>query len=250
MLAVVQSLSHVWPHGLQHVRLPCSSTISWSLLKLRFNKSVMPTNHLIFCLPLLFLPSIFPSIRVFSNESALHIRWPKYWSFNFTTSPSNEYSGLISFRIDWFDLLAIKGTLKSLLQYHSSKASILLCSAFFMVELSCLYMTNGRTIALTRRTFAGKVMSLLFNMLSRFVKAFLPRSKHLLISRLQSSSAVILEPNKTKSVTVSIVFPSICDEVMLELLLKGQGTVGVLTKVGGTLPLPPGPCFFRLQPFH
>ena len=250
MLVVVQSLNRVWPHGLQHVRLPCPSTISWSSLKLRSNESVIPSSHLIFCLPLLFLPSIFPSIRVFSNESALHIRWPKYWSFNFTTSPSSEYSGLISFRTDWFDLLAVKGTLESLLQYHSSKASILLFSAFFMVQLSYPYMTNGRTIALTRWTFAGKVMPLLFNMLSRFVKAFLPRSKHLLISRLQSPSAVILEPNKTKSVTVSIVFPSICHEVMLELLLKGLGTVGVLTKVGGTLSPPPGPCFFQLQPFH
>ena len=154
----------------------------------------MPSNHLILCCPLLFLPSIFPSIRVFSNESVLCIRWPKYWSFSFSISPSNEYSGLISFRIDRLDLFAVQGTLKSLLQHHSSKASILGCSAFFGVHLSHPYMTAGKTIALTRLTFVGKVMSLLFNMLSRFVTAFLPRSKHLLISWLQSPSAVILEP--------------------------------------------------------
>ena len=154
----------------------------------------MPSNHLILCRPLLFLPSIFPSIRVFSNESALHIRWPKYWSFSFSISPSNEHSGLISFRMDWLDLLAVQGTLKSLLQHHSSKASIPWCSAFFMVQLSHPYMTTGKTIELTRRTFAGKAMSLLFNILSRFVITFLPRSKHLLISWLQSPSAVILEP--------------------------------------------------------
>ena len=197
--------------------------------------------------PLLHLPSIFPSISVFS-ELTLHIRWTKNWSFS--NSPFNEYWGLISFRINWFDLLAVQRTLKSLLQHHSLKASIPWLSAFFMVQLSHLYMTAGKTIHSFNYTDLCCLMSLLFNMLSRFVIAFLPRSKHLLISRLQSSSAVILEPNKTKSVTVSIVFPSICDEVMLELLLKGQGTVGVLTKVGGTLPLPPGPCFFRLQPFH
>ena len=174
----------------------------------------MPSNHLILCHPLLLLPSIFPSIRVFSNESALPIRWPKYWSFSFSISPSNEYSGLISFRMDWFDFLAVQGTLKSLLQHHSSKASILQCSAFFIVQLSHPYMTTGKTIALTRLTFVGKVMSLLFNMLSRLVIAFLPGSKRLLISWLQSPSAVILELKKIKSVTVSIVSPSICHEVM------------------------------------
>ena len=158
----------------------------------------MPSNHLILCRPLLLLPSIFPSIRVFSNESALHIRWPKYWSFSFSISPSNEYPGLSSFRMDWLDLLAVQGTLKSLLQHHSSKASILWCSAFFIVQLSHPYMTTGKTIGLTRRTFAGKVISLLFNMLSRLVIIFLPRSKHLLISWLQSPSAVILEPPKNK----------------------------------------------------
>ena len=187
-------------------------TNSQSLLKLMSIKSVMPSNHLILCCPLLLLPSIFPSIRVFSNESVLCIRWPKYWSFSFSISPSNEYSGLISFRKDWFDL-AIQGTLKSLLQHHSSKASILQRSAFFIIQLSHPYMTTGKTIALTGRTFFGKVMSLLLNMLSRLVIAFLPKSKHLLISWLQSPSAVILEPKKIKSVTVSIVSPSICHEV-------------------------------------
>ena len=167
----------------------------------------MPCNHLILCHPLLLPLSIFPSIKVFSNESVLHIRWSKYWSFSFNISPSNEYSGLISFRTDWLDLLAVQGILKSFLQHHSSKASILWRSAFFIVQLSHLYMTTGKTIALTRWTFVGKVMSLLFNMLSRFVITFLPRSKHLLISWLQSPSAVILEPQKIKSVTVS---PFIC----------------------------------------
>jgi len=156
----------------------------------------MPSNHLVLCHPLLLLPSIFPSIRVFSSESVLCIRWPKYWSFSFSIRPSNEYSGLISFRIHWFDLLAVQGTLKSLLPYHSSKASILWCSAFFVVQLSHSYMTTGKTIALTIQTFVGKVMCLLFNMLSRFVVAFLPRGKHLLISRLQSPSAVIWSPRK------------------------------------------------------
>ena len=156
----------------------------------------MPSNHLILCQPLLLLPSIFPSIRVFSNESVLHIRWPKYWSFNFSISPSSEHPGLISFRMDWLDLLAVQGTLKSLLQHHSSKASILWHSAFFIVQLSHPYTTTGKTIALTRWTFVGKVMFLLFNMLSRLVITFLPRSKHLLISWLQSPSAVILEPKK------------------------------------------------------
>ena len=156
----------------------------------------MPSNHLILCCPLLLLPSIFPSIRVFSNESALHIIWPKYWSFSFSISPFDEHPGLISFRIDWLDLLAVQGTLKSLLQHHSSKAPILLYSAFFIVQLSHPYMTTGKTIPLTRWTFVGKVMSLPFNMLSRLVINFLPRSEHLLISWLQSPSAVILELRK------------------------------------------------------
>ena len=156
-----------------------SITNSQNLLKLMSIKSVMLSNHLVLCRPLLLPPSVFPSIRVFSNESVLHIRWPKYWSFSFSISPSNEYSGLTSFRIDWLDLLAVQGTLKSLLQHHSSKASILRCSAFFIAQLSCPYMTTGKTIALTRWTFVGKVMSLLFNMLSRLVIAFLPRNKHL-----------------------------------------------------------------------
>ena len=159
-------------------------------------ESVMPSNHLSLCRPLLLLPSIFPSIKVFSNKSVLHIRWPKYWSFSFSISPSNEHPGLISFRTDWLDLLALQGTVKSLLQHRSSKASILQCSAFFIVQLSHPYMTTGKTIALTRRTFVGKVVSVLFNMLSRLVITFLPRSKHLLISWLQSPSAVILEPKK------------------------------------------------------
>ena len=176
-------------------------------------ESGMPSNHLILCRPLLLLTSIFPSIRVFSNESALHIRWPKDWSFSFSISPSNEHPGLISLRMDWLDLLAVQGTLKSLLQHHSSKASIL-HSAFFIVQLSYPYMTTGKTIALTRQTFVDKVMSLLFNMLSRLVVTFLPRSKRLLISWLQSSSAVILEPPKIKSATVSTVCPSISHEVM------------------------------------
>ena len=159
-------------------------------------ESVMPSNHLILCRPLLLLPSIFPSIRIFFYESVLCIRWPKYWSFSFSISPSNEYSGPISFRMDWLDLLAVQGTLKNLLQQHGSKASILWCSAFFIVQLSHPYMTTGKNIALTRWTFVGKVMSLLFNMLSRLVIAFLPKSKCLLISWLQSPSAVILEPQK------------------------------------------------------
>ena len=170
---------------------------------------VMPSNHLILCRPLLLLPSISPSSGVFSSELAFHIRWPEYCSFSFSISPSNEHPGLISFRMHWLHLLAVQGTLKSLLQHHSSKASILLCSAFFIVQLSHPYMTTGKTIALTRWTFVDKVMSLLFNMLSRLVITFLPRSKHLLISWLQSPSAVILEPRKIKSVTVSIVSPSI-----------------------------------------
>ena len=157
-------------------------------------ESMMPSNHLILCHPLLLLPSIFPSIRAFSNESVLRIRWPKYWSFSFSLSPSNEYSGPISCRIDWLDLLAVQGTLKNLLQHHSSKASMLRRSAFFRVQLSHPYTTTGKTIALIRQTFVSKVMSLLFNILSRFVTAFLPRNKRLLISWLQSPFAVILEP--------------------------------------------------------
>ena len=174
----------------------------------------MSSNHLILCHPL-FLPlSIFPSIRGFSNESALHIRWPKYRSFSFNLSPSNEHPGLISFRMDWLDLLAVQGTLKSLLQHHSSEASILWHSAFFIVQHSHPYTTTGKTIALTRRTFVDKVMSLLFNMLSRLVITFLPRSKRLFISWLPSPSAVILEPKKIKSATVSTVSPAISHEVM------------------------------------
>ena len=167
-----------------------SITNSWSLFKLMSTESVMPSNHLILCHPLLLPPSIFPSIRVFSNESILRIRWPKDWSFSFSISPSNEYSVLISFRMDWLDFLAVQGTLKNLLQHHSSKVSILQCSAFFIVQLSHPYMTTGKTIALTRWTFVSKLMSLLFNMLSMLVIAFLPRSKCLLISWLQSPSAV------------------------------------------------------------
>ena len=173
-----------------------SITKSWSPLKLMSTESVMPSNHLIFCCPLLLSPSVFPSIRVFSNESVLRISWPKYCSFSFSISPSNEYSGLISFRMDWLDLLAVQGTLKSLLQHHSSKASILQRSAFFIVQLSHPYMTTGKTIGLPRRVFVGKIMSLLFNMLSRLVTTFLPRSKCLFISCLQSPSSVILEPPK------------------------------------------------------
>ena len=168
----------------------------------------MPSSHLILCHPLLLLPSIFPSIRVFSNESALRMRWSKYWSFSFNISPSNEHPGLI-FRMDWLDLLAVQGTLGSLFQHHTSKTSILQRSAFFSVQLSYPYMTTGKTIALTRQTFVDKVMSLLFSMLSRLVITFRPRSKHLLISWLESPSAVILEPKKIKSDTVSTVSPSI-----------------------------------------
>ena len=213
----VQLLSHV-----QLFVTPCTAacqaslsiTNSWSLLKLMSIESVMPSNHLILCSPLLLLPSIFPSIRVISNESAFRIRWPKYWSYSFSISPSNEHPGLISFRMDWLELHAVQGTLKSLLQHHSSRASILQCSTFLMVQLPHPFMTTGKTIAVTRQIFVGKVMSLLFNMLSRLVIAFLPRSNHLFISWLQSPSAVILEPKKIKSLTVSIVFPSTCHEVM------------------------------------
>ena len=200
MFSSVQSLSHVrlfatpWTAARQ---TSLSITNSWGPPKPMSIESVIPSSHLILCHPLLLLPSIFPSIRIFSNESALHIRWPKYWSFSFSISPSNEHPELISFRMDWLDLLAVQGTLKSLLQHHSSKASILRCSAFFIAQISHPYMTTGKTIALTRRTFVGKVMSLLFNMLSRLVITFLPSSKHLLISWLQSPSVVILEPQST-----------------------------------------------------
>ena len=180
------------PWHLLHARLPNSQ----GLLKFMSIELVMLSNHLILFCPLLLPPSIFPSIGVFSSESVFCIRWPKYWSFSFNISPSNEHSGLITFRMDWLDLLAVQGTLKTLLQHHRSKASILWCSAIFIVQLSHPYMTTGKTIALTRRTFVGKVMSLLLNMLSRLVITFLPRSKHLLISWLQSPSAVILEPPK------------------------------------------------------
>uniref|UniRef100_A0AC11DD45 Uncharacterized protein n=2 Tax=Ovis aries TaxID=9940 RepID=A0AC11DD45_SHEEP len=175
---------------------------------------MMPSSHLILCRPLLLLPPIPPSIRVFSSQSTLHMRWPKYWSFSFSIISSKEHPGLISFRMDWLDLLAVQGTLKSLLQHHSSKASILRRSAFFTVQLSHPYMTTAKTIALTRQTFVGKVTSLLLNMPSRLVITFLPRSKRLLISWLQSPSAVILEPPKIKSDTVSTVSPSISHEVM------------------------------------
>ena len=194
ILSSVQLLSHVWlfetPWTAAH-QASLSITNSQSLLKLMSIELVF-----ILCHPFLLLPLIFASIRVFSNESVLCIRWPKYWSFSFKINPSNEYSGLTSFRIDWLDLLADQGTLKSFLQHHSSKASVFWCSAFFIVQLSHPYMTTGKTIALTRRTFIGKVMSLLFNMLSRLVITFLPRSKCLLISWPQSPSAVILEPSK------------------------------------------------------
>ena len=191
-----------------------SITNSQGLLKLMSIMLVMPSNHLILCVPLLLLPSIFASIRVFSNELVLHIRWPKYWSFSFSISASSEYSGLIFFRMDWFDLLAVQGLLKSLLQHHSSKASILGYSAVFTVQLSHPYMTIGKTIALNRQTFVGKVISLLFSMLSRLVITFLPRSKHLFISWLQLLSAVILEPPKIKYLIVSTVSPSISHEVL------------------------------------
>ena len=188
-----------------------SITNTWSLLKLMSIESVMPSNHLILSRPLLLPPSIFPSIRVFSNESVLRIKWPNYWSSK-SISPSNEYSGLLSFRVDCLDLLAVQGTLKSLLQHHRSKASIIWCLAFFILQFSHPCMTTGNTIALTRWTFVGKVISLLFNMLSRLVITLLPRSKHLLISWLSSPSTLILEPKKIKS--VSTFFPSICRKVI------------------------------------
>ena len=212
----IQSLSHVWLFVTPWTaarQASLSITNSWNLLKIMSIELVMPSNHLILCHPLLLPPSIFPSIRVL-NESVLRIRWSKHWTFSFSIRPSNEYSGLISFRIDWLDLLAAQETLKSLFQHHSSKASILRCSTFFIVQLSHPYVTTGKTIALSRWTFVGKVMSLLFNMPSRLVITFLQRSKHLLISWLQSPSAVILETPKIKSVTVSTISPSICHEVM------------------------------------
>ena len=190
-----------------------STTISLSLLKISI-ELLMPSNHLILCHPLLLPPSIIPSIRVFSNESVLHIRWPKYWSFSFSISPSNEHPGLIYFRMDWLDLLAVQGTLKSPLQNHSSKASVLQCSAFFIVQLSNPYTITGKTIDLTIWTFVGKVMSLLFNMLSRLVIAFLSRSKCLLILWLQSPCVVVMEPPQKNPVTVFTVSPSIGHEVM------------------------------------
>ena len=203
MISSVQSLSCVqlfatpWTAACQ---VSLSITNSRSLLKLMSIESVMPSNHLILCHPLLLPPSIFLSIRVFSNESVLLIRWPKYWSFSFSISPSNEYSGLISFRMYWLDLLAVQGTFKTLFQHHCSKPSVLPCSAFFIVQLSHPYMTTGKAIALTRQTFVSKIMSLLFNMLSRLVITFLSRSKCLFISWLQSPSAVILEPLQIKFV--------------------------------------------------
>ena len=199
-------MNHSTPGFPVHHQLPKNT-------KLMSIELVMPSNHLILCRPLLLLPSIFPSFRVFSNESAFRIRWPKYWSFSFSMSPSNEHPGLISFRRDWLDLFAVQGTLKNLLQFHSSKASVLSLSFLYSPTLTS-YMTTRKNMALTRQTFVDKVMSLLFNMLSRFVIAFLPRSKHLLISWLQSPSAVILEPPKIKSATVSTISPSICHEVM------------------------------------
>ena len=208
----VQSISHVQLFATPWTTAQQASlfiTNSWSLLKFMSCELVMPSNHLLLCHPLLLLPSVFPSIRVFSNESALHIRWPKYWRFSFSISPFSEYSRLISFKFDWFDLLAVQGTLKSFLHHHSSKVSILWHSAFFIVQLSHSFTTTGKTTALTRRTFVGKVMSLLFNMLSMII-TFLPRSKCFLISWLQSPSAVILKPPQVKSRTVS---PCICHEV-------------------------------------
>ena len=213
----VQSLSHVRLFATPRIiarQASLSITNSRSSPKLVPIESVMPSSHLILCRPLLLLPPVPPSIRVFSNESILRMRWPKYWSFSFSISPSNEHPGLISFRMDWLDLLAVQEALKSLLQDHSSKASIFQCSAFFIVQLSHPYMTTGKTIALTRWNFVGKVMSLLFNMLSRLIITFLPRSKRLLISWLQSPSTVILEPPKMKSDTVSTVSASISHEMM------------------------------------
>ena len=212
VIIIVQLLSYIWLFATPWTaacQASLSITSSCNLLKLMSIEPVMPSNHLILRHPLLLLPSIFPSIRTFSNESPLRIRWPKYWNFSFNISPSNEHPGLISFRMDWLDLLAVQGTVKSLLQHHSSKASILQHSAFFIVQLSHPYMTTGKPIALTRRTFVDKVMSLVFNMLSRLVITLLQGK-----AWVQLPSAVILEPPKIKSDTVSTVSPSICHEVM------------------------------------
>ena len=217
IISSVQSLSQVRLFATPRIaalQASLSITNSRSSLKLMCIESVMPSSHLILCRPLLLLPPIHPSIRVFSNESTLRMRWPKYCSFSFSIIPSKEIPGLISFRMDWLDLLAVQGTLKSLLQHHSSKAAILRLSAFFTVQLSHPYMTTVKTIALTRRTFVGKVLSLLLNMLSRLVITFLPRSKGLLISWLQSPSAVTLKPPRMKSDTVFTVSPSISSYVM------------------------------------
>ena len=248
-----QSLSCVWlfvTPWTAACQTSLFTTNSRSLLKLMSIESVMSSNHLILCHPLLLLPSIFPRIRVFSNESVLPIRWPKYWSFSFNISSSNKHSGLISFRMDWLDLLAVQGTLKSLLQHHSSKASILQHSAFFMVQLSHSYMTSGKTIALTRQTFVGKIISLLFNMPSRLVITFLPRSKYLLIWWLQSPYTVILESNKRKSVTASTVSPFIalkwwdqmpwssfseCWALSRRAFLSGKNFLGKWFKIRGFL---------------
>ena len=196
--------------------MPGSSVLHrlWEFAQIQVHCVVMLSNHFILCCPLLLLPLLLPSIRIFSNELAFHIRWSKYWSFSFSSSPSNECSGLDSFRIDWFDFHIVQGSLKNFLQHHYLKASVLWHSAFFMVQLSHPYITTGKTVALTIQTFVGKVLSVFFNMLSRFVIAFLPRSKRLLISWLQSLSKVILEPKKIKSVTASTFSPSICHEVM------------------------------------
>ena len=227
----VQSLSHVLlfpsPWTAAH-QASLSITNSQSPPKPMSNESVMPSRHLILCRPLLLLPPTPPSLRVFSGESAPCIRCPKYQSFSFSISPSNEHPGLISSRMDWLDLLAVQGTLKSLLlQHHSSKASILRCSAFFIVQLSHPYMTTGKTIALTRRTCVDNGMSLLFNMLSKLVITFFPKSKCLLISWLQSPSAVILEPRKIKPATVSTVSPTICHEVKLSTKYQKQQREGI-----------------------
>ena len=208
LLSLSDTSDSVQPCELQHATLPRPS-LSPEFPQTQVHRVGDAIQHLILCHPILLLPSIFPSIRVFSNESVLHIRWPKYWSFSFSIRPANKYSGLISFRMDWLDLLAVQGALKSLLYHHSSKASILRHSAFFIVQLSNPYMTTGKSLVLTRQTFVSKIMSLLFNMLSRLVITLLPRSNHLLISWLQ-----ILEPKKIKSVTVAIISPSICYEEM------------------------------------